>query len=159
MKELLLDGFTYAEIGKKSGVSRQRVQQILSPPKNIRDYVFSKFERRCFYCGIYVGTRGHIHHDIDNGLEYYEDKDNLVLLCVSCHRRTHGKDNNGGFVNEMNSGSSITSVIPVRVPNEMKSAIKDLASLRANSRNQNYTVNDWCKWAFNLAIRDQKRKR
>jgi len=89
MLELLLDGKTYQQIGDQFNVSRQRVQQILSPPKYIRDIVIRRDGERCSLCGIIVGQSGHIHHkDTTNG-ENYEDIENLQLLCISCHRKKH----------------------------------------------------------------------
>ncbi len=88
MLVLRLDGFTYQYIADKAKVSRQRVQQILSPPKAIRQFVVEKYHGRCADCGIYVGDSGHVHHQ--NTLEEdYQDINNLFLLCVSCHRQRH----------------------------------------------------------------------
>ncbi len=88
MSTLRLDGFTYQYIADKAKVSRQRIQQILSPPKAIRQFVVKKFSGRCADCGIYVGDSGHVHHQ--NSLEEdYQDINNLFLLCVSCHHRRH----------------------------------------------------------------------
>lgn len=88
MLKLRLEGRTYQHIASKAGVSRQRIQQILSPPAPIRNYVVEKYEGYCFKCGIYVGYGGHVHHDGGNG-EDYDDAENLLLLCISCHRRVH----------------------------------------------------------------------
>jgi len=85
---LRLNGFTYNDIAHKAGVSRQRVQQILSPPKNIKDLVVNRANGKCEGCGIRVGHSGHIHH-INNEDEDYNDTDNLQLLCISCHRKAH----------------------------------------------------------------------
>jgi len=87
---LLLDGASYQQIAKSANVSRQRVQQILAPPIAIRDFVSNKYHNRCNDCGIYVGKSGHIHHENKVLLDNYNDILNLVLLCISCHRKRHG---------------------------------------------------------------------
>ena len=89
MTAMRLDGATYRQIGEEFGVSRQRAQQILSPPASIRRYIVKKYNGRCNGCGIIVEKSGHVHHvNTDNG-ENYEDIDNLQLLCISCHRGKH----------------------------------------------------------------------
>lgn len=86
---LRLDGLTYKSIAEKANVSRQRIQEILSPPPKVRRFIVTKFNGRCCMCGIQVGKSGHVHHSSNNGIEHYEDMDNLELLCISCHRRAH----------------------------------------------------------------------
>jgi len=88
--ELRLDGMTYKQIGIRAGVSRQRIQQLLCPPKNIREFVINKFGGRCNRCNIFVGESGHIHHNGNNS-ETYNDVENLELLCIGCHRRAHAQ--------------------------------------------------------------------
>lgn len=93
-KEILalrLSGHSYQYIADQSGVSRQRIQQILSPPIYIRNYVVDKFKGLCDDCGIYLGSAGHVHYDGANGEEDYNDRENLRLLCISCHRKAHAK--------------------------------------------------------------------
>ena len=85
---LRLDGETYQSIADKTEVSRQRIQQILSPPAAIRKLIVARAEGRCQGCGIKVGKSGHVHH-IGNTGEDYHDIDNLKLLCISCHRKAH----------------------------------------------------------------------
>ena len=87
MLELRLDGLPYELIAQRAGISRQRVHQLLSPPKHIRDFLITKNKGVCQICGIYVGKNGHVHHPFDE--EHYEDIDNLMFLCSSCHRRQH----------------------------------------------------------------------
>jgi endogenous inhibitor of DNA gyrase (YacG/DUF329 family) len=88
MFQMRLNGHSYQQIGEKAGVSRQRIQQILSPPSGVRELIVGKYHGLCQDCGIYVGNSGHIHHIGNNG-ENYNDIENLELLCVSCHRRKH----------------------------------------------------------------------
>ena len=91
MLHLKLEGRTYQYIANRAGVSRQRIQQILSPPKLVRDIVVSKYNGYCSKCGLFVGKSGHVHHNSDND-EDYDDIENLELLCLSCHRRAHGNN-------------------------------------------------------------------
>ena len=88
MLEMRLGGQTYGAIASKAGVSRQRVQQILSPPTAIRNLIVKQAKGKCQDCGIQVGRSGHVHH-IGGGHENYNDIDNLQLLCPSCHRHAH----------------------------------------------------------------------
>ena len=88
MLGLKLEGRTYQYIANKAGVSRQCIQQIISPPPYIRRYIVKKYNGFCLNCGIYVGSNGHIHHK-GTEEEDYEDRENLVLLCPSCHRKEH----------------------------------------------------------------------
>lgn len=83
-----LDGMTYEAIAKAKGITRQRVQQLISPPPQIRKYIVEKADGLCEDCGILVGNSGHIHHEGNNG-ENYNDIENLKLLCISCHRAYH----------------------------------------------------------------------
>jgi 5-methylcytosine-specific restriction endonuclease McrA len=89
MLKLRLRGKTYDFIGSKAGVTRQRVQQLLAPPKDIRDFVIKKYDGCCAECGLSVGKSGHVHHNNMGDEENYQDIDNLQLLCISCHRKKH----------------------------------------------------------------------
>ena len=89
MLKLRLDGRPYQYIADRAGLTRQRIQQILSPPIPVRDFVVGKYDGYCANCGIYVGRIGHVHHKGANEEEDYNDIDNLILLCASCHRRRH----------------------------------------------------------------------
>jgi ribosomal protein L24E len=87
---LRLDGLTYEEIGKNLNISRQRIQQLISPSPEIRDIIISRFNGKCSNCGLIVGKHGHVHHrENKNGFEDYNDTDNLELLCISCHHTKH----------------------------------------------------------------------
>ena len=91
MIEMKLNGNTYSQIAKELNISRQRVQQIISPPKELRDYIVKKYSGLCAKCGIQVNRAGHIHHTSSTD-ENYNDIDNLILLCLSCHRAEHKGD-------------------------------------------------------------------
>ena len=86
-----LEGHTYREIAVKAGVSVPRVQQLLSPPRAVRNIVYKRANGKCQSCGILVrGRSGHIHHAGNhNEEEDYNDVDNLQLLCPSCHKTAH----------------------------------------------------------------------
>ena len=81
-------GLTYAQIARKLGISRQRVQQLISPPPYVRKLVIDKASGECEICGLRVNGSGHVHHKSCKG-EDYNDVENLQLLCISCHRKQH----------------------------------------------------------------------
>jgi len=83
-----LDGYTYLQIAIHFGVSRQRTQQVLSPPPKIKKLIQERYNYKCRDCGLLVGLAGHIHHE-NSDMETYESDDNLYLLCISCHRKRH----------------------------------------------------------------------
>ena len=83
-------GLTYGQIAGKLGISRQRVQQLISPPSYIRQLIVDRARGKCQICGLQVNGSGHVHHKSCIG-EDYNDTENLQLLCVSCHRKQHGK--------------------------------------------------------------------
>ena len=85
--EAKISGKTYAEIAKGTGVSRQRIQQILSPSPVIRRFIKRKYKNRCAKCGVLIENFGHIHHK--KMVEDFQNIDNLELLCISCHTKTH----------------------------------------------------------------------
>ena len=81
------NGKSYSEIGKLCGVSRQRIQQSLSPPLLLRERIIKKNNGKCELCGAYVGNHGSMHHK-----QYVYDlnaPDNLQYLCNVCHVRLH----------------------------------------------------------------------
>ena len=87
---LRLDGLTYAQIGEKVSLSRQRVQKLLQPPPLVRLALSDKYGDSCADCGIDLQFHGHAHHiATKDGVEDWNDLPNLVLLCISCHRRAH----------------------------------------------------------------------
>jgi len=82
-----LMGLSYEQIGESLGISRQRVQQLVSPPAAVRELIVKRAKGKCQKCGIFVGKSGHIHHI--GAEEDYNDIDNLQLLCLSCHWLEH----------------------------------------------------------------------
>mgnify|MGYP001611010966 CR=1 FL=1 len=90
--ELRLSGLSYRQVGARLGISGQRVQQIIRPPKLLYDLVKSQADSRCQACGIFVSA-GHVHHKSCVGLtiDTYTERENLVYLCTSCHPMAHGR--------------------------------------------------------------------
>ena len=84
-----LQGLTYHQVGVEMEISRQRVQQLLSPPKGVRTIVVTRAKGCCQDCGLGVGDSGHVHHRSSTNGDTYDDIDNLELLCVSCHAVAH----------------------------------------------------------------------
>lgn len=89
MLALRLEGETYEAIGLKAHISRQRVQQLLSPPKSVREKIIKRYVGRCAVCRIRTGRSGHVHHIGSKDGDEYNDLANLELLCLSCHRIKH----------------------------------------------------------------------
>jgi len=85
--ELKLLGYTYAQIGKELGVSRQYAQQLVRPPRAIYELVKARAAGRCEECHDTV-QNGHVHHKGGNG-EDFNDVPNLTYLCLSCHTTIH----------------------------------------------------------------------
>lgn len=88
MTNLKLSGATYAVIGARFGISRQRVAQSLAPPYAIRRTVVARAAGKCETCGINCATNGHIHHR-GQKIDLYNDIESLQLLCPHCHRVAH----------------------------------------------------------------------
>ena len=89
-----LEGFTYQRIGEELGLSHQRIQQLLQAPKEIRHLIIDRAGNACQTCGINLSKgRGHVHHRLAKGLQAddWNDLDNLVYICLSCHRYDHSK--------------------------------------------------------------------
>jgi hypothetical protein len=83
-------GLTYQQIGANLHISRQRVHQLIAPPKRVRDKIVRLAGGQCHNCGIQVNGSGHVHHISCQG-ENYNDIGNLQLLCLSCHRKAHSR--------------------------------------------------------------------
>jgi len=116
MLQLRLGGYTYAYIASKAGISRQRVQQILSPPAEIRDMVVGKAGGFCQICGVRVGVSGHVHHTKaaePTELDRYNDPESLILLCCSCHRKEHPMP-------KQDRGSVSVEEIPMSITERLK---------------------------------------
>jgi len=129
MMRLRLDGYTYKRIADDTGVSRQRIQQLLSPPKEVRNYVIRKYNGQCADCGIIVGRSGHVHHN-DSDLDTYNDIDNLVLLCISCHRQRHNEED------RMTRGGLDNVSMNIRLPRTLTKLIGRIAGMECKTNSQ-----------------------
>lgn len=111
MQRMLLDGLTYMEIARRFGVSRQRVQQIVSPPKYIVQVVSRRAKGRCENCGIIIRTGGQLHHvnNDDANLDNVDDVGNIEYLCLSCHRMRHYLKGGGWREGQKSISLDITS--------------------------------------------------
>lgn len=78
----------------------QRTHIKCKKPKRVRKHYFSKQalevrgrdKHKCQHCGAYLGGSiqrydGHVHHIDENTGN--NDLNNLILLCVPCHRKVH----------------------------------------------------------------------
>jgi len=122
MLALRLQGASYRDIGKRFGVSRQRAQQLLSPPPAIRLIVIERAGGLCEGCGVMVGQSGHIHHghpEHQDG-DWFNSPERLQLLCPSCHSRAHS------WVNVVRTkGDFATHALPEYVPDERREPFDD----------------------------------
>ena len=87
MARLKRQGLTYAEIGELYRMSRQRVQQVVSPPPEIANEVRKRANSRCENCKLELQD-GDIHHK-DWNVPEPNSLDNLSYLCVACHMLVH----------------------------------------------------------------------
>jgi len=84
-------GYTYEEIGKRLGVSRQRVHQLITGYKNfgkrkgrIKKYWYKMKNPQCELCH----RNTFVLHHVD-GNNKNDAIENLMLLCPSCHTDVH----------------------------------------------------------------------
>lgn len=82
VNSLKAEGKTYKEISKILGVSRQRVQQLITPDRE-REKIIEENNQQCAICGK-KNVRLDVHH------RNYLTND-AILLCISCHRKEHKK--------------------------------------------------------------------
>ena len=132
MLRMRLDGLSYQAIATQAGISRQRVQQLLSPQKAVRDFVIKQADGKCQICGIKVNHSGHVHHkacDID---ENYNDIEQLQLLCLSCHRKSH-HDSLDIIENVTFKGDIPKVRLTITLPPEMVAALRELGARRYGS--------------------------
>lgn len=81
-------GLTYAQIGKDLGVTRQRAQQLVRPSPMVYAVVLKRADGMCQSCFKLLAGCGHVHHRSPD-VEIYNSLDNLLLVCLSCHRALH----------------------------------------------------------------------
>lgn len=110
-----LSGRTYTVIGKELGISRQRAQQLISPPRPIRNLIVARAGGLCQHCEAPIGRAGHVHHTGNNG-EDYNDVANLILLCPGCHMHAHQDTSRGTDKNaDTGAGKGVQCRIPADV--------------------------------------------
>ena len=102
---LRLQGLSFREVAERLGVSPSRVVQITRPHPAIRKQVAARANYCCEMCGIQLNMGGQAHHKTvsEADPEAYNDVDNLMYLCMSCHRRVH---NNAAF-NKQKNGKQV----------------------------------------------------
>ena len=87
--QLTLEGLTLGEIGKRLGVTRQRVHQLLKPPPAIVQEVMARTRGICEGCGI-IARPYHVHsRDLEREFNGYQGEGVLRLLCIPCARQAH----------------------------------------------------------------------
>lgn len=90
--DMWVNGSSYTDIGRAFGITRQRVQQIVRPPRLVHDLVRDRANNTCQGCGIQLRPGdGHVHHvgQAARTPDDFNDPDNLEYLCRSCHRTRH----------------------------------------------------------------------
>lgn len=80
-RSLKQSGMTYAKIGERMGISRQRAQQLVAPSGLQKRELIEKLGGVCSACGK-SGIKLDLHHE-----DYSKPPE--LLLCVSCHREKH----------------------------------------------------------------------
>lgn len=83
------DKKTYSDIAKIMGVSRQRVQQLFVPPKQVMIEVSNRAKGLCEGCGQF-DQFGHYHHK-KYDYDVLNEVDNIEYLCCSCHLKKNGE--------------------------------------------------------------------
>jgi predicted transcriptional regulator len=105
-------GASYKQIAKELGVSRQRVQQLISPSEN--DATKIRSNGICEECGKKT-TQLHIHH-----ISYWPEQ-KTKNLCASCHRNAHKGQKN-----------MTISPITIRVYKDDREKLRNLARSSAS---------------------------
>jgi len=79
--KLFRQGMSYAEVGRRVGLSRQRVMQIVKPPTSIYEHMKRKARGICANCEV-IAPSGRISGYREGTLEVSKYK----YLCASCYR-------------------------------------------------------------------------
>lgn len=80
-----LTGMTFTDIAKEMGVSRQWVQEMLTPPPALRKATYARAQGKCQVCGMHLGRNAHYHSEPTGPIEDFSKP--LVMLCCACHRQ------------------------------------------------------------------------
>ena len=87
---------TFTEIAEKYGVSKQRIQQLVSAPPAIRKFVHENSKKVCRECGAPVVLRDMQVHEQGAGLvDNYDNISMLICMCRDCHVTEHIKNEGG----------------------------------------------------------------
>ncbi len=90
IRRLYSKKYSYAEIGRIFGISRQRVHQIIKGYKSFKlSYSNIEFAFLSIYCGMCDERSTQIHHIDKNSLNNVAK--NLLPLCEKCHKTIHRK--------------------------------------------------------------------
>jgi hypothetical protein len=88
----LVECLGFSEIAEKYGVSRQRIQQIVSAPAPIRAYVYENDHRICRGCGANLILRDMQVHEMGSTIvDDYKNIPMLTCMCRDCHVTEHIK--------------------------------------------------------------------
>ena len=88
-RKLKQKGLTYAQIGERMGITRQRAQQLVTIPKPELEKLRAAANGKCQKCGK-TSKKLDGHHE-----NYNSDK--LIMVCVSCHMRQGAKSNGKNY--------------------------------------------------------------
>lgn len=95
---LYLEGIPQAEIARRLKVTRQRIHHLLSRAKSWlsteeRAAIRLAFNERCNACGqTTADSDGEVHHLTRSGTARDERRENLLWVCIPCHRRLHSAE-------------------------------------------------------------------
>lgn len=88
------EGLSYAAIGRVHDISRQRVQQLLSKIYNgYQEVIRQRANDCCEVCRRSEVDNGRelSHHHKELIVEGYNKPDNILLVCIPCHRKLHAE--------------------------------------------------------------------
>lgn len=130
---LKLRGLSYARIGKRLKISRQRAQQVVKPTHMTYQLVLSRSNGKCEECGAPV-EQGHVHHLRADEWDF-NNECNLLVVCKSCHRILHRKDKWPRVGVLQYRGPYISAIHAVILPFHVKKApLYQTSKLRSRER-------------------------
>jgi hypothetical protein len=91
-------GMTYAAIAVEMGVTRQRVQNLVSPTDKEKREIIKGAGGKCSRCR--SSEKLHIHHND------YSDDPEIEVLCVACHRRAEKKPPKPKVYKKLHAGNT-----------------------------------------------------
>jgi predicted transcriptional regulator len=84
IQKLIEEGFSYGQVGRKLGISRQRVHQIVTGYSSERNKQFRHLDDECAVCGEDADQLHHLDGNSNNNRV-----NNLVTLCTVDHTLVH----------------------------------------------------------------------